>query len=319
MKSIKIATVQFNHKPGDKNYNLSVIESFCRQVAAKKAKMVVFPEMCITGYWHVRNLSKKQIAELAENLESGESIKKLQKLSEELNIMIGAGLIEKTKKGKLYNTYVVLSPDGKRFSHRKLHCFISPFMDSGNEYTVFETPFGFKAGILICYDNNIIENVRITALMGADVIIAPHQTGGCNSRSPFSMKPIDPKLWENRQNDPMSIEKEIRGPNGREWLMRWLPSRAHDNGVFLIFSNGIGYDDGEVRTGNAMVIDCYGRIINETSQAKDDIVFAEIDLTMLEKCTGRRWIRGRRPDLYELISKKTGNELEPRAARFSEQ
>jgi predicted amidohydrolase len=43
--------------------------------------------------------------------------------------------------------------------------------------------------------------------------------------------------------------------------MRWLPSRAHDNGMFLIFSNGIGPDDDEIRTGNAMILDPYGEII----------------------------------------------------------
>ena len=42
--------------------------------------------------------------------------------------------------------------------------------------------------------------------------------------------------------------------------MRWLPARAHDNGIFLVFSNGVGVDDDEVRTGNAMVIDPYGRV-----------------------------------------------------------
>jgi len=317
MRNVKVASVQFNHKPGDKQYNLGVIENFSREAAAKNVKIIVFPEMCITGYWHVRNLKKKQIIELAENLETGKSVRQLQKLSKKLNIMIGAGLIEKTKEDKLYNTYVVASPDGRTFSHRKLHCFISPYMDSGNEYTVFETPFGFKGGILICWDNNLIENVRVIALMGADVLIAPHQTGGCDSSSPFSMKPIDPELWENRKTDPLSIEKEIRGPNGREWLLRWLQSRAHDNGMFIIFSNGIGFDDGEVRTGNAMVIDCYGRIIKETWQAKDDIVFVEIDLGLLEMCTGRRWIRGRRPDLYKKIIEKTGYELDTRTVRFS--
>ena len=43
--------------------------------------------------------------------------------------------------------------------------------------------------------------------------------------------------------------------------MRWLPARAHDNGMFIIFSNGVGRDEEEVRTGNAMVIDPYGRIV----------------------------------------------------------
>jgi len=77
--------------------------------------------MCITGYWHVRNLKKDQIVDLDENLDFCQSVKKLKALAGELNIMIGAGLIEIAKDNNLYNTYIVFSPDGKIFSHRKFH------------------------------------------------------------------------------------------------------------------------------------------------------------------------------------------------------
>ena len=99
-------------------------------------------------------------------------------------------------------------------------------------------------------------------------------------------------------------------------LLRWLPARAHDNGFFLVFSNGIGEDDGEVRTGNAMIVDCYGRIVAETWEAKDRLVVAEADLDLL--CSGRRWMRARRPELYGILVKRFGNELDPRQARFAE-
>jgi hypothetical protein len=91
--------------------------------------------------------------------------------------------------------------------------------------------------------------------------------------------------------DPGAIESEFRDPIGRERLLRWLPSRTHDNGVLLAFSNGVGEDDGEVRTGNAMIIDCYGRIIAETWEAKDKLAAAEADLDLLPLSTGRRWLR----------------------------
>ncbi len=44
---------------------------------------------------------------------------------------------------------------------------------------------GWRLGVLICYDNNVNENGRITALLGADIILAPHQTGGCRTRNPI--------------------------------------------------------------------------------------------------------------------------------------
>ena len=121
-------------------------------------------------------------------------------------------------------------------------------------------------------------------------------------RSPHAMGLIDPELWHARHQNPAAIEAEFRGPKGREWLLRWLPSRAHDNGMFLVFSNGVGEGKGEVGTGNAMIIDPYGRIQNETWAARDELVTAVLDLDLLSKSTGRRWIRGRRPDRYGLLT-----------------
>lgn len=315
-KQIMVATVQFNHKANDKTYNLARIEYFVKKAAKKAVKLIIFPEMCITGYWHVRNLSQKQIQALAESVPQGPSTKNLLALSEKYNLIIGAGLIEKSK-GQLYNSYVVCMPDGRVKTHRKLHAFESQYISSGNSYTVFDTPLGIKLGVLICYDNNIFENVRITALKGADILLAPHQTGGTNSVSPYGMKPIDPALWHNREKQPEAIQAAFKGTNGRGWLMRWLPSRAHDNGLFILFSNGVGEDDGEVRTGNAMIIDPYGRIIKETWKARDEMVIAPLDLTLLDRSTGRRWLRARRPDLYKPLLVKTGQELDPIKARFS--
>jgi len=317
MKKIKAASVQFNHKPGDKHYNLAKIREFVELAAAKKVDLLVFPEMCITGYWHVRNLDKPEIELLAEPVPTGPSSQELLGLALRHNMTIGAGLIESTPEGDFYNTYVVAMPNGQIASHRKLHCFISQYMASGNAYTVFEIPQGAKVGVLICYDNNIIENVRITALKGAEILLAPHQTGGCDSLSPRGMSKIDPKLWENRQENPAAIEAEFRGPNGRGWLMHWLPARAHDNGMFLIFSNGVGLDDDEVRTGNAMILDPYGDILVETWKARDEMVIAELDPAILHKCTGQRWLTSRQPDLYKLLTEFTGRERETRKVRFN--
>ena len=314
---IKAASVQFNHRPNDKAYNLQQIDHFCKKATSEGVDIIAFPEMCITGYWHVRNLSRDEIDALSEDIESGPSVERIKRLAKEHNLLIGAGLIEKAPSGELYNTYVAALPDGSVQRHRKIHCFISEHMSSGSEYTVFDTHLGVRVGILICYDNNLVENARITALEGADILLAPHQTGGCGSRSPHGMTTIDPYLWENRDADPQSIEEAIKGPNGREWLLRWLPSRAHDNGMFILFSNGVGIDDDEVRTGNAMIIDCYGRIVSETWKADDDMVVANLDLDLLDRCTGRRWLRARRPDLYSRLTEATGKEFSPREARFS--
>jgi hypothetical protein len=96
--------------------------------------------------------------------------------------------------------------------------------------------------------------------------------------------------------------------------LRWLPARAHDNGIFLAFSNGVGIDDDEIRTGNAMLVDPYGRIIAETGRAGVDLVAADLDPGLFKQNTGRRWIRTRRPELYGPLVERTGREEDMRNA-----
>jgi len=304
--------------PANKEANFAKMEKFAAQAAAKGVRLLLFPECSITGYWFIRNLSTQQLAELAEPVPDGPSIRRLAQLARKHQLTVGAGLVESAADGAFYNTYVVALPDGTLHKHRKLHAFEHAAVRSGSEYTVFDLPEGWRVGILICYDCNLIENVRITALQGAEIILAPHQTGAVRSKNPHLMGIIDRRLWDNRRADPESIEREFRGDKGRGWLLRWLPSRAHDNGVFLIFSNGVGVDDDEIRTGNAMILDPYGRILVETSKADDDMVIADLDGTLLPEATGRLWRRARRPELYKPLATATGDERDTRELKFQE-
>ncbi len=316
MRDIRAAAVQFEHAPNDKEANLGKIRRFVEEAAGRGAEIIVFPECCITGYWHLRKLSRGELEALAEPIFDGPSSGALMALAREHDMTVGAGLIESADDGKLYNTYLVAMPDGEFRRHRKLHAFISEHVSSGSDYTVFDTPHGCRAGVLTCYDNNQVENVRITALKGAEVLLAPHQTGGCDSPSPHAMGLVDRALWGDRERNPAAIEEELRGPKGRGWLMRWLPARAHDNGMFLVFSNGVGVDDDEIRTGNAMILDPYGRILAETCRAGDDMVVADLDASLLPQSTGRRWLRTRRPELYGPLTVPTGMEEDTRKVRF---
>lgn len=303
---------------GDKEANFAKIERFTAEAAARGARLVLFPEGCIAGYWFVRNLTVEQLAALAERVPDGASTQRLAALAKQHGITIGAGLFEDAGGGVFHNTYVVALPDGTLHRHRKLHAFEHTAVRSGDEFTVFDLPEGWRCGLLICYDCNIVENVRITALRGADVLLAPHQTGAVRSKNPHHMGLIERGVWDARLADPGAIERELRGDKGRGWLMRWLPSRAHDNGLFLIFSNGVGIDDDEIRTGNAMILDCYGRILAETCAAADAMVMAELDPALFEGCTGRKWLRARRPELYTPLTIPTGNECDTRKLKFEE-
>lgn len=318
MKDLRAASVQFQHHAGDKAANLAIMEAFVQQAARQQVDVIVFPEMCITGYWHVRHLSRTEVDALAEPVPEGPSCQRVRHLARQHGMTIAVGLIERAADGALYNTCLVAMPDGQAAQHRKLHCFISPHMASGDAFTVFDTPHGCRMGVLICYDNNLIENVRINALQGAEVLLAPHQTGGCASRSPRAMGRIDPRLWHERHQHPEALEAAFKGPKGRGWLMRWLPARAHDNGLYYIFSNGVGLDDDEVRTGNAMILDPYGEILAETWHAGDAMVVAGLEARWLPTSSGRRWLKARRPELYGPLTEPVGDEAAIRAVRFGE-
>jgi len=316
-RSLRVASVQMQSLAGDKHTNLATLETFVAQAAEQDVQLIIFPECCITGYWFLRNLTARQLAELAEPID-GKSVERLARLARQYNITIGAGLVECSTTQTYHNSYVVVLPDGTMHCHRKLHAFEHSLIESGTQYTVFDTPYGWRVGVLICYDNNVIENGRITALLGADIILAPHQTGGCRTHNPDLMGAISRQLWDNRHTNPTAIEQEFRGEKGRGWLLRWLPSRAHDNGVFLVFTNGVGVDDDEIRTGNAMILDPYGRILTETWAAADAMVVADLDARLLDQATGRSWIAARRPELYGLLAQPTGRERSTRELKFEQ-
>jgi predicted amidohydrolase len=318
LQALRVASVQLESLPANKEANFDKIEQFVASASAQGVRLVLFPECSISGYWFIRNLTLEQLAALAEPVPSGVSTRRLVDLARRYKIALGAGLVEAATDGAFHNTYVVALPDGTTHRHRKLHAFEHPSIRSGSEYTVFDLPEGWRVGVLICYDCNLIENVRITALRGAEVLLAPHQTGGVRSKNPHLMGVIDRKLWENRHADPNCIEREFRGDKGRGWLMRWLPSRAHDNGLFLVFSNGVGVDDDEIRTGNAMILDPYGRVLAETLLAGDAMVVADLDRDLLTEATGRKWIRARRPELYKSLTVPTGLECDTRKLKFEE-
>ena len=299
MEKIRIATAQFEHKSNDKDYNLSVIDSLSKQAAAQGAAMIAFHECSITGYTFARNLSKYQMLELAEIIPGGKSIDALIQIAQKNNIAILAGLFEKDKDNNLFKAYVCADKSGVVAKHRKLHPFINSHLIAGNEYTVFEFE-GWKCGILICYDNNVIENVRATALLGANMIFMPHVTM-CTPSSRPGAGFVDPELWKNRNNDPLTLRKEFNGPKGREWLMKWLPARAYDNAVYAVFSNPIGMDDDQLKNGCSMIIDPFGDIMAECSTLHNEFVTAELTPEKLTQAGGFRYTRARRPELYKDI------------------
>jgi predicted amidohydrolase len=295
MKKINIATAQFTPRNGDKQYNLSRIEELTAEAAGKGAKIVSFHELSITSYSFLRNLSRRELLELAEEVPSGKSITRLIQIAGQYGVALLAGLVER-EGDRIYNTYVCVTGEGFVAKFRKLHPFISLHLSAGDEYVVFDL-LGCRCGILICYDNNVIENVRATTLLGAEIIFMPHVTGCTPSPMP-GRGWVDQKYWDRRTVDPESLRKEFEGPKGRGWLLRWLPARAYDNGIYAIFSNPIGPDGDQLKNGNSMILDPYGEILAECRSMGDEVVVATCTPEKLELAGGYRYKKARRPELY---------------------
>ena len=306
---MNLAVAQFSPKDGDKAYNLSVIERLTKKAKLAGADVISFHEMSITAYTYTKELSLAEITQLAEKVPDGESTQNLIQLSRKYDIAILAGLVE-IADGKIFNTYICVTKDGLLAKYRKLHPFISQYMAPGNEYVVFDL-LGWKCGILICYDNNVIENVRATSLLGAEIIFAPHVTGCTPSAMP-GRGYVDDEYWQNRKTDPVSLRLEFDGPKGRKWLMRWLPTRAYDNGIYYAFTNPIGYDGEHLKNGNSMIIDPYGEVVSEIKSFEDEVTIAIITKDKIPLSGGWRYKNARRPDLYKsIIGKDHDPKLKP--------
>jgi len=305
MRDIRIGAAQFEHRNADKDYNLSVMKRLTALAVDRGAEILSFHEACIPAYTFLRDSSRVQLLELAEKIPDGPSTRKLIEVAQEFKIAILAGLLEKDDQQNVYNSYICVNKDGLIAKQRKLHAFINQYLVNGNEYCVFEFG-GVKFGILICFDNNLIENVRITTLMGAEVIFMPHVTGCLPSPMP-GRGLVDRRLWENRDCDPVSLRQEFMGPKGRGWLMRWLPARAYENGIYAVFTNPVGVDDDQIRNGNAMIIDPYGEIVIECNSFDDDVVVGLCTPEKIDDSPGRRYLMARRPELYGKLT-ETGSE-----------
>lgn len=299
MRDIRIGAAQFEHRDNDKAYNLGRIWQLTRAAVEQGAEIVSFHECCIPGYSWLQPLDQQNLRDVAESVPDGDSTRELIRIASQYDVIVMAGLLERDADGRVYNCYVVVGPDGFVTRYHKLHTFINPHLTPGSEYNVIEL-LGCKIGFLICYDNNLPENVRITTMMGAEIIMMPHVTGCLPSAMP-GRGPVDPQLWQDRHQDPVRLRQEFQGPKGRGWLMRWLPARAYENGVYAVFTNPIGRDYNTIKPGLAMILDPFGEVLIESHALDDDVVVGLLTTEKLDQSSGRRYLKARRPELYQKL------------------
>ena len=202
--------------------------------------------------------------------------------------------------------------EGTLHVHRKIHAFENSHIAQGDTMDTFSIG-DWTCGTLICYDNNLPENGRVLALQGAEIVFAPHQTGGFDiDRAGMGRIPLS--LWENREKEPVALRQALLGPKGRDWLMKWLPSRAYDNNCFVVFTNGVGIDGPEVRVGLTTLLDPEGIVLAQSTEAGDDMVVHTFHKVAREGSLAGSHMLARRPSLYGKIVESV-EEVDTRLVR----
>ncbi|NOY77059.1 MAG: acyltransferase [Calditrichaeota bacterium] len=185
---MKTAIFQFHPLFGDIEGNLGKIET-----AAQTADfdLLVLPELCTTGY---QFSSHEEVRELSEPIPGGKTTRQLEALARRKKAFIIAGIAEKDG-DSLYNSAVLVGPEGTLGTYRKIHLFDEEklFFKKGDlGFPVFDIGFA-KVGLMICFDWIFPEAARTLALKGADLICQP-----ANLVLPYCQDAMITRAIENR-------------------------------------------------------------------------------------------------------------------------
>lgn len=185
---MKAGFIQFDPLFGEVQKN---IDKAARLIEPLDADVIVLPEFFNTGYLFV---SKQEAAGLAEEIPDGPTTEALCGIARRKNTHLVGGLIEKAG-GRLYNSAVLVSPQGHVATYRKLHLFNEEnlwFSPGDRGFEVYDIG-SCKLGIMICYDWIFPESVRVLAMKGAEVICHP-----ANLVLPFCQDAMITRCLENR-------------------------------------------------------------------------------------------------------------------------
>jgi len=165
---MRVGLVQNNPVFANVQVNLNRVEKL---LAGQNADLFVLPELFASGY---QFKDQEECRSLAELVPGGVTTSKLTTIAKKTNTFIIAGLVE-IEGAQVYNSAVVIGPEGYIGKYRKLHLFDTEkdcFQQGNLPLQVFDIA-GAKVGVMICFDWRFPEIARTLALMGADLIAHP--------------------------------------------------------------------------------------------------------------------------------------------------
>lgn len=260
--NIRLSVGQMRSQTGSVERNLSAVEVLVKRAASHGSRLLVLPELCITGYRLDNDFPR-----FSQTL-GGSYISELRRMSQESGGIWLYTTIPETSEngGKPYNTGVLVAPDGLVASYRKLHLWgtESVYFQAGIRMTQANTPCG-KAGLHICFDISFPESARCSALAGAELLMYSFAFSNPDRAYCFDI------------------------------LTR---SRALENGCYLAAANMTGMEKDTAFFGCSRIVDPAGRVLAALGQ-EEGVATAEISLPELERIRKRYpYLTSRRPALY---------------------
>lgn len=255
---IRVAVAQTDPHLGQNAHNLGVVLEAVREAAENGAQLIVFPECAISGY----GFDDLATARLAAEPIPGPTTGALAAICAKLGVYAVVGLLERAGEA-VYNTAVLVGPEGLVGSYRKLHLpylGVDRFATPGDRpFQVWRTAIG-HIGIAICYDLRFPEALRVLGILGADIIALPTNWPETSELMP-------------------------------EYVTR---TRALENRVYLLACNRVGEESGFRFFGRSQVVGTSGKVYVETGD-RPEIAYADIEP---ERARQKRIII--RPDAFEM-------------------
>jgi len=291
MKTTRVAAVSMNGYLGEPERVLRAIDGWCERAGAEKAELVLFPELVVHGHCTPNTWA------LAEPVPDGPSVGRLTQIARRHRLILCAGLSEK-ERDIVYNTQVLVGPDGYLGKQRKIHLSRDEgfFYKGGRELPVIDVG-PCKVGIVICYDNQFPEIARVLALRGADVLLMPHAARF--------------RTW----NDTPESESAARRYSHH--FLRLYALRARENACFAVLADQAGragYVDTWPRdsenqphhAGAALAWGPDGELLASTQEERirEEMIVATLDAALLgqQRALANYMLRTRRPELFgELV------------------
>jgi predicted amidohydrolase len=251
----------------DKETNLKRMSTVVRKT---RGKIVVFPEMNLTGY-----LPRDDLFKLAETM-SGPSVKAVSKLAKETrkDIVFGAPIKDEKIHGHIFNSCVLAAGDGRLFRYDKMYLpNFGPFEErvffSHGKSAVVAQGLHARLGLMVCYDMFFPELAKLESLLGAQMLVD------------ISAAPTTSKLS----------------------FQRVMPARAVENGVFLAYANMVGVHGSLVFGGGSVLYGPRGDALAAAKELDEEVLEQEVDFADLEIVRRfRPLLRDSRPEILDSLA-----------------